>query len=192
MAFTATGFVVAAFGQALGIDALVVRMAGAVILCLAGIVLLAPPLQNLLAALTTPLAAWASGKQTKFDGNGGLWGQFLVGALLGLVWGPCVGPTLGAAVALATEGKNLGEVAVVMFAFGMGIATVLVIIASAARGVFARWRGHMIVAGGKGRRVLGVLLVMIGILILAGLDRKIEGMALDLLPDWMTKWSTVF
>ena len=40
LAFTATGFVVAAFGQALGIDTLVVRNAGAIILCLVGIVLL--------------------------------------------------------------------------------------------------------------------------------------------------------
>jgi cytochrome c biogenesis protein CcdA len=110
VAFTATGFIVAAFGQALGIDTLVVRAAGAVVLCVAGVVLLVPKLQDVLTRLATPLAAWASQRQSALDDRAGLWGQALVGALLGVVWAPCVGPTLGAAVALAAEGKDLGEV----------------------------------------------------------------------------------
>ena len=111
LTFTATGFIVAAFGQALGIDTLIVRAAGAVVLCLAGLVLLVPRLQDLLTRVATPLAAWASGRQSALADKAGLWGQALVGALLGVVWAPCVGPTLGAAVALAAEGKDLGEVA---------------------------------------------------------------------------------
>ena len=35
-------------------------------------------------------------------------GQFGVGLLLGLVWLPCVGPTLGAAIALASMGQDMG------------------------------------------------------------------------------------
>ena len=37
-----------------------------------------------------------------------------------------------------------GEVALVMAAFGLGISTVLLVIAFAARGALARWRGRMI------------------------------------------------
>lgn len=190
VAFTVTGFVVAAFGQALGIDTLVVRAAGAVILCLAGVVLLVPWLQDLLARVATPLAAWASGRQAALDDKAGLWGQALVGALLGIVWAPCVGPTLGAAVALAAEGKDLAEVGLVMVAFGLGISTVLLVIAFAARGAFARWRGRMMTAGGWGKAVLGALLLLIGIFILTGFDRQIEAFALDRLPDRVVQWST--
>lgn len=192
VAFTATGFIVAAFGQALGIDTLVVRAAGAVVLCVAGVVLLVPKLQDVLTRLATPLAAWASQRQSALDDRAGLWGQALVGALLGVVWAPCVGPTLGAAVALAAEGKDLGEVALVMVAFGLGISTVLLVIAFAARGALARWRGRMMVAGGRGKAVLGVLILLVGVFILTGFDRKVEAFALDHLPDWMTEWSTRF
>ncbi|MBU3076244.1 cytochrome c biogenesis CcdA family protein [Sphingomonas quercus] len=191
-AFTATGFIVAAFGQALGIDTLVVRAAGAAILCAAGVILLLPKLQDVLTRIATPLAAWASERQSSLDGRAGLWGQGLVGALLGIVWAPCVGPTLGAAVALAAEGKDLGEVALVMVAFGLGISTVLLVIAFAARGALARWRGRMMAAGGRGKAVLGVLLLLVGVFILTGFDRKVEAFALDHFPDWMTEWSTQF
>ena len=190
VAFTVTGFVVAAFGQALGIDTLVVRAVGAVILCLAGVVLLVPWLQDLLARVATPLAAWASSHQAALDDRAGLWGQAAVGALLGIVWAPCVGPTLGAAVALAAEGKDLGEVALVMVAFGLGISTVLLVIAFAARGALSRWRGRMMTAGGRGKTVLGALLLIIGVFILTGIDRKIEAFVLDHLPERVVAWST--
>lgn len=190
LAFTATGFVVAAFGQALGIDTLVVRDAGAVVLCLAGIVLLVPWLQDVLTRGTTPFAAWACGRQAAIDGRAGLAGQALVGALLGVVWAPCVGPTLGAAIALAAEGRDLGEVAVVMAAFGLGISTVLLLIAFAARGALGRWRERLVQTGGVGKQVLGALLAVIGVCILTGVDRGMEAFALDQLPDWMTTWST--
>ena len=192
VAFTVTGFVVAAFGQALGIDTLVVRAAGAVILCLAGIVLLVPKLQDVLTRIATPLAAWASSRQMVLDDKAGLWGQALVGALLGVVWAPCVGPTLGAAIALAAKGESLGEVALVMVAFGLGISTVLLVIAFAARGALARWRGRMMAVGGRGKAVLGTLLLLIGVFILTGFDRKIEAYVLAHLPDQVTEWSTQF
>lgn len=191
VAFTTTGFVVAAFGQALGLDTLVVRAAGAVILCIAGAVLIVPALQNLLSRVATPLAAWASTKQGALDARAGLWGQAAVGALLGVVWAPCVGPTLGAAIALAAEGKDLAEVALVMTAFGLGISAVLLIIAFAARTAMMRWRGRMMATGGRGKAVLGALLLMVGVFILTSFDRQIETFALDHLPDTVTRWSTV-
>ena len=52
----------------------------------------------------------------------GVAGQFVVGALLGVVWTPCVGPTLGAASTLAASGRRLGAVAALMLVFGIGAA----------------------------------------------------------------------
>lgn len=45
-------------------------------------------------------------------------------------------------------------------------------------------------AGGKGKAVLGVLLIVIGVAILTGLDRRIEAFLLDHLPERVTEWST--
>ena len=68
-----------------------------------------------------PLANWANGRLEGRD-TGGPAGQFGVGVLLGAVWSPCVGPTLGAASLLAAQGRDLGQVALTMFVFGLGAA----------------------------------------------------------------------
>ena len=47
-------------------------------------------------------------------------GMFLGGALLGAVWSPCVGPTLGGAIALAYQGENLLRATGIMIAFALG------------------------------------------------------------------------
>ena len=111
--------------------------------------------------------------------------------LLGLVWSPCIGPTLGAATVLAAQGQNLVEVAGVMFAFGLGIATVLLLIATATRSFLGRWRGRMMQAGGKGKAILGGLLVFVGVLILTGGDHLIEGLLIQISPDWLTDLTTM-
>jgi cytochrome c-type biogenesis protein len=191
VAFTAVGFLVAAFGALVDLDALLIRKIGAAVLLATGGVLLVDALQDRLAALAAPMAAWAGSRQGAFDG-GGLAGQAMVGALLGVVWSPCVGPTLGAATALAADGKNLGEVATVMLAFGLGIAAVLLALAFTTRSVFARWRSKLMSTGKTGKRALGILLLVIGIAILTGIDRRAEAAILERLPDWMITWSTTF
>ena len=190
-AFTGVGFLVAAFGALIGLDAFLLRKIGAAVLIAAGGVLLVDALQDRLAAVAAPMAAWAGGRQESFDG-GGLVGQAMVGALLGIVWSPCVGPTLGAATALAAEGKNLGEVATVMLAFGLGISAVLLVLAFTTRSFLARWRSKMMSGGKTGKRVLGALLLLIGIAILTGFDRRAEAAILDRLPEWMITWSTAY
>lgn len=189
IAFTSVGFLVAAFGSLIGLDSLLVRKIGAVVLGAAGCVLLADRLQDRLSSLAAPLAAWAGERQSRFDGQG-LAGQAAVGALLGMVWSPCVGPTLGAATVLAAEGKRLLDVAVVMLAFGLGIAAVLLALAFATRGLLARWRAKLMTTGRTGKRVLGALLAVIGIAILTGTDRRLEAAILDRLPERVIDWST--
>jgi cytochrome c-type biogenesis protein len=110
--------------------------------------------------------------------------------LLGLVWSPCVGPTLGAATVLAAQGENLGEVALVMLFFGLGIATVLVALAFATRSLLIRWRERMMTAGNGGRRLLGGLIIVIALLILTGFDRVIEGVLVEASPVWLTDLTT--
>ena len=113
-----------------------------------------------------------------------------VGLLLGLVWSPCVGPTLGAATILAAQGQDLGEVALVMAAFGLGIASVLLVIALAARGVIARWRGRMLSAGSGGKKLLGVLVIAVGVMIVTGVDRLIEALVVSNSPTWLIDLTT--
>ncbi len=187
--FTLAGFLLAMLGAQAGFSGEGVRLFGAAILALAGLVLLVPALQHAVERAAAPVAGWAGARQDALERHG-LAGQAAIGALLGLVWSPCVGPTLGAATVLAAQGQSLGNVAAVMLVFGLGIASMLLLIALAGRQLLARWRGRMLTAGGSGRRVLGAILLTTGVLIGTGLDRVIEAALVAASPDWLVAAST--
>jgi cytochrome c-type biogenesis protein len=150
-----------------------------------------PKLQAVLTNAATPLASWASQKQSRLE-RFGLIGQAAIGALLGLVWSPCIGPTLGAATVLAAQGQNLVQVAAVMLAFGLGIATILVLLAFSTRLFMNRWRGRMMQSGSRGKYVLGGILLVVGLLILTGWDHLIEGLLVSVTPEWLSDMTTRF
>ena len=189
VSFTAVGFAIAVFGSVAGLDGDAIRVVGALLLIGIGVVLLVPAAQTVVERAAAPLARWASARQAGLD-RFGLAGQAAIGVLLGLVWSPCVGPTLGAATVLAAQGEDLRAVALVMLAFGLGIATVLLLIAFATRNVLARWRGKLMRSGGTGKRVLGGLLATVGVLILSGGDRVFEGIVVNASPQWLTDITT--
>jgi cytochrome c biogenesis protein CcdA len=189
LSFTATGFFVATIGDSIGLDSDTFRLVGALALLAIGVVLLVPKLQDRIAAAAGPLVNWGGRSQAALE-QYGLAGQAGIGVLLGLVWSPCVGPTLGAATVLAAQGDDLGQVALVMAAFGCGIASVLLLIGLAARSVISRWRGRMMKAGHGGKQALGALVVVVGLLILTGTDHLIEGWVVSNSPDWLINLTT--
>jgi cytochrome c-type biogenesis protein len=190
LSFTIVGFLVATLGASSGFDGENIRLIGAVMLVVAGVFLLSSHAQALATRLATPLADWGNARQNGLE-RFGLGGQAGIGVLLGIVWSPCVGPTLGAATVLAAQGDNLGEVALVMLAFGMGIAAVLLVLATLTRTALSRWRGRMMATGKTGKYVLGGLLVFVGLLIFTGYDRVIEGVLVTASPEWLTELTTM-
>ena len=105
--FTLVGFAVATLGAASGLDSDVVRTAGAVILLLVGIALVVVRRRRRWSNGRLPRwRNWASARQAGLE-RFGLAGQAAIGVLLGLVWSPCVGPTLGTATVLAAQGRKI-------------------------------------------------------------------------------------
>ena len=121
VSYVAVGLFVATIGFSIGLDQSVLREVAAVLLIAIGALLLLPRLQSQLAVAAGPFGNWAHA-QAGGVSTGGLGGQFALGLLLGVVWSPCVGPTLGAASVLAAQGKDIGQVALTMIAFGIGPA----------------------------------------------------------------------
>src|SRR5271168_380993 len=115
-----------------------------------------------------------------------------VGVVLAAVWSPCVGPTLGAASVLAAQGKSLGQVALTMIAFGVGAAAPLVAIGFVSRQALARQRNRLI-AGGKAAKIaLSALLIILGVMIVSGFDKRVETVLVDRSPQWLTDLTTRF
>src|SRR5688500_18146153 len=187
--FTVIGLVVARVGFAIGLDSGVFRAAAAVLLLAIGLVLLVPRLQAQLAVAAGPAGSWAEERFGGFSTTG-LTGQFGVGLLLGAVWSPCVGPTLGAASVMAVRGENLGAVALTMLAFGIGTSLPLLILATVSREALMHWRERMIGAGSWLKMELVALLIVAGMLTLSGLDRIIQIALEQALPDWLLAITT--
>jgi cytochrome c biogenesis protein CcdA len=189
--FTGLGLLLALAGFGLGIDAGLLRNVAAAIMIVLGAVLLAPSWQARLAAAGGPVAAWADRHLGRFAPSG-LAGQFAIGLLLGAVWSPCVGPTLGAASLLASQGRDLPQVALTMAVFGIGAALPLIALGLLSRATLMRFRSRLMSAGKFGKALLGAAFIAIGVVIVSGVDRKIEAALVDASPQWLTQLTTTF
>ena len=185
ISFTAIGLFVATIGFAIGLDTDMFRAISAMLLIGIGVVLLVPRLQQQFAVAAGPVGSWVDDRFGGFTATS-LWGQFGLGLLLGAVWAPCVGPTLGAASLLAAKGEDLGQVALTMLAFGIGAAVPLMLLGFASREAMQRWRGRLAEAGKSGKMLLGVLLVAVGLLVATGADKTLEAFLVEASPQWLT------
>jgi cytochrome c biogenesis protein CcdA len=190
LSFAAMGVALASLGGAFGLDPDVVRITGAGLLIAIGVLLASPRLHARFALATAGVSGTGQGLLAQFSLNG-LSGQFLLGLLLGLVWTPCVGPTLGAAVTLASQGEQLAQVALVMALFGLGAGLPLAGLGLLSREAMIAWRGKLAAAGRHGKVALGALLAALGVAVLLGLDKRIEAWALDAAPAWLTRIGTL-
>ena len=191
ISFTVIGLSLATIGLSIGLDQNVARQGAAVILGVFGVTLLSPRLQALFVTLTSRFGAPTGGWLQGFQAQG--WGaQFVVGLVLGLVWTPCVGPTLGATTALAAQGTQLPQVALLMLLFGLGAGTPLAVLGSVSQGVSLRLRGRLMTGGRYGKVVLGVIMLLIAMAIFTGLDKQFESWVVQVSPAWLTRLTTRF
>jgi cytochrome c-type biogenesis protein len=189
--FVVVGLFVATIGFSIGIDAEDFRHIAAALMILVGAALILPLLQTRLALAAGPISHWADARLAGFSASG-LPGQFGIGVLLGVAWSPCVGPTLGAASLLASQAKDLPQVAATMLLFGLGAASPLLAVGILSREAMSKARSHLLSAGRSLKASLGTAFILIGALIVTGADRIIETMLVDTSPQWLTDLTTRF
>jgi cytochrome c-type biogenesis protein len=191
LSFTVLGLLLALVGFGLGIDAGMFRLAAAAIMIGLGAVLLVPSWQVRLAAAGGPISDFAD---RRFGGaaSSGLGGQFAIGLLLGAVWSPCVGPTLGAASLLASQGHDLLRVTLTMAVFGIGAALPLILLGLLSRATLMSVRSRLMSAGKLGKGLLGAAFIVIGVAIVSGADKRLEAALVAASPPWLTELTTSF
>ena len=188
--FVVLGMVVAVAGRSLGITPETVADAGAVLMVGFGLVLLVPAFS---ARFATATAGFSAGADTQIDGieSKGLTGQFLGGMLLGAVWSPCIGPTLGAAISLASQGQNLMNVTLTMVFFALGVSTIIIALGYGARSVIMKRQAMMRRIAEKSRPIMGVTFIVVGLGLLFRVHHIIEGWAVQNLPTWLVDFSVI-
>ena len=191
LSFVAVGLFIATIGFAIGLDGDLFRTVTAIVLAIVGVALISDAVQQRFAAATSGLGNAGNHFAERFA-LGGWPGQFVIGLMLGAIWSPCVGPTLGAASVLAAQGQNLFAAALTMGAFGLGAAVPLVVVGSMSREMLKRWRGRMMGAGKTGKRVFGGGALVVSLLILTGGDHILETFLVTASPAWLTDLTTRF
>ncbi|MGB0899993.1 MAG: cytochrome c biogenesis CcdA family protein [Psychrobium sp.] len=187
LSFAVTGSVISAAAFAWDFDISVIKDVSAVLLLLFGLIILIDPLSQKFSQLASRLMSRGNNKVATYQANG-TGGQFILGALLGLVWTPCVGPTLGAAISLALQGDSLPMVFVIMLIFGMGAGVPLLILGALSGKIINRDKLNKHVNITK--KLLGAFLVLMALTILLGYDRQLETILVELMPDWLTDLTT--
>jgi cytochrome c-type biogenesis protein len=191
ISFAVIGTMLASVGAKIGLNQNSFRYVAAIIMMLIGAVLVSKTLQERFAIASSGISSAGNNLLTKVS-IGGLQGQFVIGLLLGLIWSPCVGPTLGAAVTIASQGNNLVAVATMMAIFGLGAGLPIVILGLLSREAMIRAKIKLQGAGGIGKTLLGILLMVVSLTILSGQDKKLEEFLADHSPAWLTDLTTRF
>lgn len=191
LSFALIGIFVATIGISLGLDQALFRTIGAVILLAFGIILLSTSLQQRFAAATSGLGNIGNTLLSRLNPEG-LTGQFWVGMLMGIVWSPCVGPTLGAASTLAAQGQQLLPAGMMMLVFGLGAATPLVLLGSLSHGIVVKMRHRLLKTGTLAKTIMGLMLAVLGIVVLLGWDKQLERILVESSPEWLTALTTRF
>ncbi len=99
--------------------------------------------------------------------DGGLLGGFLLGASLGIVWLPCLGPILGAILLIVAQQGTMLYGAILLFAYSMGLAVPMLVIAYSSSFISGKVRSmakHTLLI----RRIAGLVLIVVGLYYMSG------------------------
>ncbi len=182
LSFVVFGMIVATIGHAIGLTENTLSTIAASLMIFFGTVLAVPVFSRRFEMAT---AGFASGADSRMHGLelSGFRGQFLGGVLLGAVWSPCIGPTLGGAIALASQGDDLVRATMIMIAFAMGVSTLILTLGfgagKALRSDTLRLLSH------RSKPIIGVLFIAVGAMILFRVHHMIEAWAVRALPLWL-------
>lgn len=191
VSFVVFGVFVTAFGSAIGLTQDLLAQIGAALMVVFGVILVVPQFAHRFELATAGVAAGADARMNDIDA-GSTRGQFLGGLLLGTVWSPCIGPTLGGAIALASQGENLLFVTLIMMAFAAGVSTLIVGLGLGAREAI-RSRAHALRGlAERSKPIIGATFVVIGAMLFFQVHHVLEGWLLNIMPIWLQDLSVMF
>lgn len=184
LSFVLFGVTVTAFGNAIGLTTESLAQIGAVLMIMFGTVLVVPAFSRRFELVAAGVTSGAGNRMAETD-NSDLRGQFLGGALLGMVWSPCIGPTLGGAIALASQGQNLLFVTLIMTFFALGVSTLILVLGYGARETIRARADSLRALGERSKPIIGFTFIAVGLMLFFRLHHIIEGWALDVMPIWL-------
>jgi len=187
--FAGVGIFLVSLGYSLGIDPTAFRLGAAALILIIGIVLLVPALQNRFALAAAPVAMGGQALIERLRPSR-IGGQFALGMLLGAIWSPCSGPTLGAAIGLAAQSETADRAVMIMAMFSLGATTPILALAYGSRQAIVARRDFWARTSRIAKPLIGAALVGIGVFVLTGFDKVVEASLTGAMPDWLVTVTT--
>ncbi|PJA13255.1 MAG: cytochrome C biogenesis protein [Elusimicrobia bacterium CG_4_10_14_0_2_um_filter_56_8] len=178
--FIGVTLLVSMSGFVFGLDPALLRRAAGFFLALSGALFLSQALSDRFGALLSRFTNKADPASVRTEA-GSLYREFAAGILLGVVWTPCSGPSLGAALGLAAQAGTAGRAAFTLFTFGLGAVLPLLLFSYGARGFMGRFREHT-TAISRIKKLFGAAMIVFGLLIAFNSDRLLEARLTRALP----------
>lgn len=150
-------------------DPQIIRNAALGLLVVFGITMFSRKLSDKLLNMTQGLANFGQSLASHWNQSKGYFSGLIIGTLIGLIWTPCAGPVMAAAIVQIIQAKNGIETSltIVMFALGAGIP--MLAIAVLERKIVSQI-GFLKTHSYSVRRALGVVIILAAILIYEDAD----------------------
>jgi cytochrome c-type biogenesis protein len=130
----------------------------------------------------TPIAFLMREKRIGVAKPVSLWGAYLMGLAFAFGWTPCIGPILGAILAIAGSEATVtrGAALLAIYSLGLGVPFLIAAVAvDAFAGFLTRFRAHL----GLVEKAMGALLVIAGIAFFAGWITDFGSWLLQAFPE---------
>jgi cytochrome c biogenesis protein CcdA/thiol-disulfide isomerase/thioredoxin len=167
--FTVATLAGAAAAQVLALPTVWLRTVAIAALGLFGISMLLPSWGRALERWFSPLGRLTNSSAQRH----GFTGDLLMGAGLGLLWSPCVGPIMGSVLALAVSSGVSAQLAWITLAYAAGCGLPMLAIGYGARGILARVKS-IGPRSGVVRQTFGALTLLACLALLFGYDTRIQ------------------
>lgn len=181
LSFAGFGLLITTIGLSIGLTPWVLQNIAANGMIIFGLALYSTKLQGMFSAAASQLTCRLNNKAAAVDVSG-LYGQFILGLLLGAIWTPCIGPTLGAAISLASQGQDVAYAGLIMLFFSIGVATPILALAYGSQHLLQRRKEALAKTAHWLKPALGILFIVVGLMVLTGVDKTIETAVLGIMP----------
>ncbi len=178
--FVAVTVLLASTLAAAGLTTDRLRLASALLLGVFGAVLLVPALGRWAEMRTATLAGLGS-RLARRAGRSGFAGGVGLGAAIGLIWAPCVGPIMAGVIAVAVTSGPSPETLAIALAYVAGALVPLAIIAGVGRATIRSLGGARLRSGVQ--RGFGGAMLVAALVVATGLDLPLQSSVSALLPD---------
>ena len=184
LSFVVFGMLVTSVGHAIGLNEKLLAQIGAAMMIAFGLILIIPAFAAKFETAVAGLSTKADSQMTA-SGDGGLKGQFVGSVLLGAVWSPCIGPTLGGGIALASQGESMGKALAIMIFFALGVSTLILVIGLSTREAIRKRANSLRAIAERSKPIMGGVFIAVGVMIMLGVHHMIEAWAVRNLPYWL-------